>query len=430
MRAVGLITEYNPFHNGHAYHAEQARRCSGADVVVAVMGGHFLQRGEPAMVDKWARARMALSAGVDVVVELPFPWGCNSAPHFAAGALEVLNAFSPQLDCFCFGSESGKLQELQHLAAALTTLEAEKQGAATHFRRAQNYPSARQQQLERRNHASPAVGADANGKVALNAPNNILALAYLRALAAAAHMSLRPLTITRIGGSFHAHRPSTEHIASATAVRHMLNMGEDITPYVPPASASVLREARASGCFCDMQRWFVLVAGNCLGAASTQVYQYQPGLHERILQAALQATTHAELVEGVKAKHLTRTRVQRLLCYTALGVTTAEMEPQLRGGVPFIPLLGASAKGEAFLRQCRKGMDIPLSGNFSRLNTLLKRHYRTRPARLVQAQRLLGLQKRTTRMYTLLLPGWNGESRHLDYYCAPLRPDSPLSAQP
>ncbi len=426
MRAVGLITEYNPFHNGHAYHVEQARLSSGAEVVVAVMGGHFLQRGEPAIVDKWARARMALSCGVDVVVELPFPWACNSAPHFAAGALEVLNAFSPHLDCFCFGSESGNLQKLQQLAKELAALESEKCGSAAHFRQGQNYPAARQQQLEQRKHELHSGGSSSSFDVVLSAPNNILALAYLRALIAAENLRLQPLTIPRIGGSFHACRPSAAHIASATAVRHMFNADEDISSYVPEVSARILSKARQSGSLCDLQRWFMLVAGNCLREASiptaTPIYQYQSGLQERILKAALQATTYVELVEGVKARHLTRTRVQRLLAYSALGVTTQEMEHQLRGGVPFIPLLGATAKGEAFLRQCRKVMEIPLSGNFSRLNVILKRHYRTSPERLKQAQQLLELQKRTTRMYSLLFPGWSGVSRHLDYYRDPLRP--------
>ncbi|MDD2557553.1 MAG: nucleotidyltransferase family protein [Desulfuromonadaceae bacterium] len=446
MRAVGLITEYNPFHNGHAHHVEQARRCSGADVVVAVMGGHFLQRGEPSILGKWERARMALSCGVDVVVELPFPWACNSAPHFAAGALEVLNAFSPHLDCFCFGSESGNLQELQHLATVLTSLESVEHGGAAHFRHGQNYPTARQLHLERSKRELPASDLSISEEVVLNAPNNILALAYLRALGAAAHIRLLPLTIPRIGGSFHACRPTTAHIASATAVRHLLRADEDITPYVPGVCGRILRKAHQSGCLCNMQRWFMLVAGSCLREASaststasatptstpipTQIYQYQPGLNERVLQAALEAGTYTELVEGVKARHLTRTRVQRLLCYTALGVTAAEMEPQLSGGVPFIPLLGATAKGEAFLRQCRNGMDIPLSGNFSRLSAMLKRHYRANPVRLAQAQQLLELHKRATRMYTLLLPGWNDISRHLDYHRDPLRPDSLFSSQP
>uniref|UniRef100_UPI003D8128CB nucleotidyltransferase family protein n=1 Tax=Trichloromonas sp. TaxID=3069249 RepID=UPI003D8128CB len=92
MRTVGLITEYNPFHNGHLHHLRESLRETGAEVAVAVMSGHFLQRGELALVDKWVRADMALAAGVDLVVELPFPWACNSAPQFARGAVLALQA--------------------------------------------------------------------------------------------------------------------------------------------------------------------------------------------------------------------------------------------------------------------------------------------------------------------------------------------------
>ena len=114
MKAVGLITEYNPFHNGHLYHLQQSRLQAGADVSVAVMSGHFLQRGEPALLDKWLRARMALESGVDLLVELPLPWACNSAPVFADGA--VFSLQQCRVDSICFGSESGSLVELQRAA--------------------------------------------------------------------------------------------------------------------------------------------------------------------------------------------------------------------------------------------------------------------------------------------------------------------------
>jgi hypothetical protein len=168
----------------------------------------------------------------------------------------------------------------------------------------------------------------------------------------------------------------------------------------------------------------MLAAAACLGKddPGAQIYQFQPGLRTRMLQAALQATTYTELVDGVKAKHLTRTRVQRLLCYLTLGVTPEEMELHLNRSIPYIQLLGASARGEAFLRQCRGSMKIPLAGNFSRLNALLKRHYRTATDTLSQARCLLELHNRSARMYSLLLPGWRIGSRHMDYTRAPLRP--------
>ena len=120
MDAVGLITEYNPFHNGHLHHLRESRRESGAEVAVAVMSGHFLQRGEPALLDKWVRAEMALRAGVDVVVEIPFPFACNSAPHFARGAVQLLDAFGGAVTSLCFGSETGELGALQRCSDLLS----------------------------------------------------------------------------------------------------------------------------------------------------------------------------------------------------------------------------------------------------------------------------------------------------------------------
>jgi predicted nucleotidyltransferase len=424
MRAVGLITEYNPFHNGHAYHVREARHCSGAEVVVAAMGGHFLQRGEPALVDKWRRARMALSGGVDVVVELPFPWACNSAPHFAAGALEVLHAFYPHLDSFCFGSESDDLGRLRKIAASISSLEQDEDGFSMHFRDRDSYPAARQKHLVRRG-AERSTPEECATHEELNAPNNILAIAYLRALAAAEHINLEPRSIKRIGAGFHEREAGKDNIASATGVRHMLAQGHEVHPYVPEVSAQTLAEAQERKLICCPQRWFTLSAGACLrqSPAEEDIYQYQPGLQQRALHAALEAKNHAELVSYMKARHLTRTRVQRLLCYTTLGVTRAEMESQLQQeGIPFLILLGASVKGEEFLRQCRKDMPVPLVRNFSRIDAILKRHYRGSPQALARARNLLDLHNRTTRMYTLLLPGWKGRSRHMDYVCNPLRP--------
>ena len=100
MRSVGLITEYNPFHNGHLHHLQSSLKLADAQVSVAVMSGHFLQRGEPALVDKWRRTEMALAAGVDIVIELPLPWACSSAPDFARGGVQALNALG--VDSLCF----------------------------------------------------------------------------------------------------------------------------------------------------------------------------------------------------------------------------------------------------------------------------------------------------------------------------------------
>ena len=147
MKSVGLITEYNPFHNGHLYHLQESLLVTESDVSVAVMSGHFLQRGEPALADKWVRTEMALAAGVDLVVELPLPWACSSAPDFALGGVQALTALG--VESVCFGSEIGELAPLQECSDLLcrkADLVAAK--TAKLLREGMNYPQARQRVVE------------------------------------------------------------------------------------------------------------------------------------------------------------------------------------------------------------------------------------------------------------------------------------------
>ncbi|MEA3465565.1 MAG: nucleotidyltransferase family protein [Thermodesulfobacteriota bacterium] len=411
MRGVGVITEYNPFHNGHLYHVQQARQCSGADVVVAVMSGHFLQRGEPALVDKWTRAQMALHCGVDVVVELPLPYACNSAPLFARGAIQVLDFFAPHLDCVCFGSESGNLPQLHQLAAVM----AEYDSAAVdshHLRCGQTFPQARAAALAKGGHDISL----------LNQPNNILSLAYLRAIEQLGS-DLRPLTITRRGAGYHDLTPGAGGIASATAIRHRLVTGEPVQPYMPEAAYSLLAQAVKQRMTVGMSRWFAMVEQVCLSAdrLAGECYQMEPGLAERIFQAALVTDDFDDLVTRVKARHLTRTRVQRLLCYLVVGMKADEVDNFLSQPIPYVQLLGTSRQGELFLRQCRNDFSLPLISNFSRIHTQLNRTYGHDSPMRKQAEWLVEMENRATRLYTLLLPGWQGKSRQWNYFQQPCR---------
>ncbi|EAT14212.1 nucleotidyltransferase family protein [Desulfuromonas acetoxidans] len=406
LRAVGLITEYNPFHNGHAYHVRQARERSGADVVVAVMSGHYVQRGEPALIDKWRRAEMALRHGVDVVIELPFPLACNSAPLFGRGGVEILNAFAPHLDSLCFGSEQGELEPLQALARDWE--EQPSDGAdASHLRQGKTFPQARGES------ASEAAIADQ--------PNTILGVSYLRALNDL-NSPIRPLTIQRQGHGYHDAGLDGDGFVSATAIRHQLIQGKSIAGLAPVAAEGLLNEAKDTGMIVDMERWFAMLAQACLTLEEHDTsYLAPPGWAERMRDAALHATSYQELVDAIKARHLTRTRVQRILCHLLSGVDDALIEKLAQWGTPYLALLGATTRGEAFLSQTRKMMDRPVLGNLSRVSVRLRQFYAEQPEKLALAQRLVAIEDRMTRLYTLLLPGWQGKSRQWNYYQDALR---------
>jgi predicted nucleotidyltransferase len=409
MRAVGLITEYNPFHNGHLHHLHESRKAADAEVAVAVMSGHFLQRGEPALVDKWLRTRMALAAGVDVVVELPFPWACNSAPLFAEGAVRSLDAMGG-IDALCFGSEAGELGSLQAGADLLLRHENElKQRTASLLRSGLTYPDARAQVLAQ-------LAEDARVAWLLRSPNNILGIEYLKALRQTGS-ALRPLTIPRIGAGYHD-LEAVGAIASATGIRRLLEEDAAVASLLPGPVHVILKRALAAGhTVADEILHRLLLARIGRGAASlTPLYQVEEGIENRLVAAADTSRGYRELVDAVKARHFTRTRIQRLLCYILNEVEREEMVEFLAVGPLYLHLLGCTERGRACLAICRKRLGLPLVANYSRLHAALKRHYGPQSARFRLAERMLALEMRATRNYTLLMKKWDGENRNRDFF--------------
>jgi predicted nucleotidyltransferase len=411
MTAVGLITEYNPFHNGHRHHLQESLRVSGAEVAVAVMSGHFLQRGMPAMLDKWVRTRMALAGGVDVVLELPVVWACNSAPHFAAGAIAVLEACG-DVESLCFGSESGELAPLQECASLLnasTARIAQETGQA--LRNGISYPVARAAAMQELSGAAELLAT----------PNNILGISYLQTLAASGS-SLRPLTIPRIGAGYHDCVPEGK-IASATGIRSLYDRGEDLSPFIPLSVQPYLQTALQAGKVLDSSRLFPLLMSRLSDepSALADIYQVEDGIADRLCQQARFAHNLAGLIDSVKVRHFTVSRLQRILAYILLNLTAEEVLAQLAGGPPYLRLLGATSKGERFLAATRKKRTLPLLANLSRSAAQLKKFYGAESLENRRAMSLLHLEARATRLYTLLLAQWSGKDRNQDYYEAVCR---------
>ncbi|HKI51724.1 MAG TPA: nucleotidyltransferase [Geothermobacteraceae bacterium] len=409
MRTVGLITEYNPFHNGHLHHLRQSKRLADAEVAVAVMSGHFLQRGEPALVDKWTRTRMALAAGVDVVVELPFPWACNSAPQFADGAVAVLEALGG-IDALCFGSESGELESLQGCARVLQeqdTLIATR--TAEQLKTGTTYPAAREQVVRE-------IAGDQVDAGLLATPNNILGIEYFRALERTAS-GIQPLTLPRIGAGFHDLEGFGE-IASATGIRRMLAAGEGVGEYLPEPCGTLLADALVSGESLDSEILHRLLVAAILRDAEqlATIYQVDNGLENRLIEAALASRDFDELVDKVKSRQLTRTRIQRILTYVLLGIQRDEMQQALAVGPRYLHLLGCSERGQRYLAASRKWRSLPLIQNFSRVRSTLKRHYGPETTAYLKAIAQLKFQEHATLSYQLLLQRASAANRNADYF--------------
>ncbi len=238
MKIVGIIAEYNPFHMGHLYHLKESLKALDTDTSISVMSGNFTQRGEPAMVDKWVRGKMAVQNGISLVLELPFIYACNSAEHFAKGAVRVLNS-TRQVTHLSFGSESGQLKPLLETAELLAWERADYKSALKDFlSTGLSFPRARQRALEE-------CFGESHGKL-LSSPNNILGVEYLKQLLLT-DSSIAPITVKRFGSCYKSFEVSGNW-ASAMAIRKMLESPKDditlqkIPELLPEPSWRILEE--------------------------------------------------------------------------------------------------------------------------------------------------------------------------------------------
>ncbi len=343
MKACGIIVEYNPFHNGHRYHAAMARKQTGADLVIAVMSGNFLQRGEPAILDKWARTKSALSNGIDLVIELPVEWSVQSADYFAKGAVQLLQKIG--CEYLCFGTEEEHIFDYQAFGSFVQKNQKKIDQAFLQLEdQTMSYP---QKMTEVFNQLYPDMNLD------FSSPNHILGLSYAKENARFDHpMQLIP--ITRKNARYHDQELPKQTIASATAIRKAFLEKKAIDEYVPAETAAFFRSS-------STQTWEIywpLLRYRLLSTETKElraIYQMTEGIEVRLVKAAKEATTFAEFIELVKTKRYTWTRLQRLACYTLLNLTADEIAQQQTH--LYLHVLGATKIGRQFLKE-KKSHDV------------------------------------------------------------------------
>ncbi len=347
MKAVGLVVEYNPLHNGHLYHLQAAKQRSGADVVVAVMSGNFLQRGEPAILDKWTRAQAALAHGVDLVVELPFAAAVAPADRFASGAINLLAAL--QCDSLVFGTENTAI-DYQAVGRQLATLP----NLHEYFR---DYQQTYATQLNHFYQATLHLNIDS--------PNQLLGLSYATANAKLAR-PLQLLPLARKNAQYQDTTLNGTAIASATAIRRLAlgqtTASQAIATVVPPDIAQALQQQKLVSWadFFPYLRYRILSTPT---AELGQLYQMTEGLEYRFHSVIKNVTNFPELLRALKTKRYTYTRLQRLCLYVLLNIHTPairQVEQQ-----PYIHLLGFSQRGQAYLHQIKAQLDRPLIARVS-----------------------------------------------------------------
>lgn len=363
MKNIGIIAEYNPFHNGHLYHLKETAKVGQADNIVAVMSGNFTQRGEPAMYDKWIRAEMAVRNGVDLVLELPFIFACNNAEFFAFGAMTILNSLSC-ISHFSFGSESGDLAGLTDVAGLLAYEEPQfKEALKTYLGEGLSFPRARYEAVkEIKGEKSAALIRD---------PNNILAVEYLKqGIRLRSHM--QPITVKRSGKGYHE-RDIDHPMASATAIRKKISEEKTIESAlnaVPKETREIMQRTgmmpvTGSG------ELFSLIAYKVLTTPAetlANILSAGEGLENKLKKAMIKSNTTDEIIARLLSKRYTETRIKRLLIHTLTGLTKSEFFRIMEAPRLYARVLGFSEKGAKLLRHIKSAecSQIPIISNINK----------------------------------------------------------------
>lgn len=327
MKTAGIIAEYNPFHNGHKYHIEKTKKITGADGVIVAMSGNFVQRGECAICDKWSRTKMALMGGADLVVELPIVYSCQSAEYFAKGAVSILESL--KCDYLSFGTETDNTDEIIKIAEFLKNPD-------EHFKK-------KLEENLQNGLSYPKALSDALGNDAVNTPNNVLAIEYIKQI-----KNMKPVGVKR-NGSLHDGK------GSASDIRKKISNNENADSLMPESSVEILKNSHRANR--DIFEKLVLYKLRTMTAEQLQkVPDVTEGLENRILQMCHKATTLDELCNLIKTKRYTMARIRRILNNVLLDITKEDIikKPE------YIRVLGMNKKGMEILSQLRGKTNIPI----------------------------------------------------------------------
>ena len=354
MKIVGLITEYNPFHAGHLYHMQQARELTGADYCVVLMSGSFVQRGEPAIFDKYLRTKTALLAGADLVLEIPVSFSTASAHEFAAYGVALLSAIG--VDAVVFGSECGQIEILKQAAYALNHESAEfqerlRKGLKTGL----TYPQARAKALE----------MEDTWASVLSSPNNILGIEYLRA-AEDLHSPMEFYTISREGSGYHEDTLADANFPSASAIRgiirNSLSKDKDLLDILASHLPAVTHPAYTGAVPVFVDDFSELLNAAVLQMQATfSIADLSPELATRLAKPPYFPLSFEERIQALKTRQLTYTRVSRALLHLVLGMREEDISRwKDEGYALYARILGFRRQSSPLLSCLHKKSSIPL----------------------------------------------------------------------
>ena len=341
---LGIVSEYNPFHNGHILHLKKSLELTKADFTIAIISGNFVQRGEPSLIDKWSKTEMALRQGIDLVIELPTIYATSSAENFASGAIKILNSLGI-IDYISFGSEIGQIKPLDDVASVLAREPKEFSSVLkAQLKSGLSYPKARELAIQSYFGNSPLYMS------ALQNPNNILGVEYLKALKKC-NSPIIPVTIKREYSDYKTGKIKNG-ITSSTGIREMLQNKKNIHQVVPYETYEIIEKLQKKGNLLYSLKQFEKEIIYSLRKMSLMDIAKLPdvseGLENKIKQAANTSTDLDTLISKIKSKRFTQTRINRILIYALLGISKKDMQVSQKVN-PYIRVLGFNHHGKRII---------------------------------------------------------------------------------
>ncbi len=414
MKVCAIIAEYNPFHNGHMYHINKSKEMSSADGIIVIMSGNFVQRGGPALIDKWKRSKSAVLNGADLVIELPYVYASQTAEIFAKGAVQILDSTNA-IDYLSFGSESENLSELKKIAEILSEEPEEYSELLKNgLKKGLNYPAARELAVEK------YLGTEIPE---LSEPNNILGIEYLKALYEL-NSSIEPVNIVRYKSSHNSPKLISD-ISSATSIRKILleNMSPDrgineLLNTVPDSTSSeLIAFLDEHGCFNSFDKLFRFILYQLIfdsmesdSLKKMNIFDLDNDLFNRIINSINKnygkINNIEELMEKIKSKNYTLTRIRRVLSNIAMKLKSEDVYLFKNHRPNYVRVLASNKKGFDIISKIKKNSDLNIILKFSDIKTMENSTDR----------KMLEYEVLSTNLYNLLL---DNTSINQDYRTTP-----------
>lgn len=336
MKSVGIIAEYNPFHNGHLYHLSKIKEKYPHHTIVLVMSGNFTQRGDVSIINKWKKAEIALKAGIDLIIELPYPFATQSADYFSYGAITILEKL--KVERVIFGSESNNIKDIEIIVDTQINNNDFDKLVKIYSKLGKNYPTA----------LSLAIKDLTNKEII--APNDLLGISYVKTIKQN-NYKIIPETIKR-SSSYHE-KSLSHNISSATAIRNALKNEIDIKEHVPKFVMPYLKDLHT------IEDYFPFLKYKIITEKDLSIYHtVDEGIDKKLKKEIKNVESLQELIEKVKSKRYTYNKITRTLLHILCNFTKEEAKENNK--ITYLRILGFNKKGRFYLNQIKKELDIPL----------------------------------------------------------------------